>query len=91
VQAEVGCSWIEIRPHRLVRPVDLESYRGTASVLGEALDLLERLQRDEASLQEARPRELARRDVPNETAYLKELLQGADRELASLLLPRDDA
>lgn len=88
VQAEIDCSWIEIRPNRLVRPVDLEAYRGSASVLGEALDLLERLHRDDATLQEVRPRELARRDIRNETAYLKELLQGADRELGSLLLPR---
>jgi DNA repair exonuclease SbcCD nuclease subunit len=90
VQAEIDCSWMEIRPNRLVRPVDLEAHRGTASVLGEALDLLERLHRDDAALQEVRPRALARRDIHNETAYLKELLQGADRELASLLLPKQD-
>ncbi len=88
LQAEIDCSWIEVRPRGLVRPLDLEAHRGSASVLGEALELLQRLQQGESELQGLKPRELARKDIRDESAYLQELLQGADREIASLLLSK---
>ncbi len=84
-QTEVG--WLEIRPKSVVRPVDLEEYRGSATVLGEAIDLLQELEMEDELLDRLRPGDLARTDMPDVRRYLRDLLTGLDRELAALLVP----
>jgi len=87
VQAESGVSRLEIRPQHVTRPVDVDEYRGSETVLGEALDILDRLQGEDRLLDRVRPSHLALRDEPDEREYLRGLLRDMERELASRLLP----
>jgi len=90
LRAEVGARWLEVRPRSLVRPVDVDSFRGTPTVLGEALALLERMREDDEALDRARPAHLAGREGGDVRAYLRSLLDGAEQEVASLLVPEDE-
>ncbi len=85
----LGVEWLEIRPRRIVRPVDLDEYHGSATVLGQALELIEQARTDNELLAALRPEDLAGRP-DDETAYLRALLEGADREIAALLVPEDE-
>jgi DNA repair exonuclease SbcCD nuclease subunit len=87
VQAGSGVSRLEIRPVDLTRPVEVQEYRGSETVLGEALDLLDRAYEDDRLLDRLRPAHLALRSEPDEREYLRSLLRGMDRELAARLLP----
>lgn len=90
LQNQIGLGWLEIRPKTVVRPVDLEKYQGSATVLGKALDLLQELEVDDGLLDRIRPETLARNDVADVRQYLRDLLVGIDREMASLLVPEEE-
>jgi len=89
LQEELGVAWLELRTGGVVRPVPLDDYHGSATVLGAALDLLERVQHDDALLAELCPVPLAS-DREDKLAYLRTLLDGADKDLAARLV-REEA
>ena len=86
--AALDVAWLEVRPRGIVRPVDLDAYRGSPTVLGQALALIEQAWTDDTLIETLRPSNLvlARDD---ERAYLRTLLEGAEREIAGLLVPED--
>ena len=84
----IGVEWLEIRPRHIVRPVDLDEYRGGATVLGQVLELIEQSRTDNELLEALRPGNLAGRPT-DEIAYLRALLEQADREIAACLVPED--
>ena len=90
IQEKAGLEWLEIRPQSLTRPVDVEKYRGSTTVLGEILDLLRRLEKDDELLEQIAPKELANRDSDNQIAYLRSLVAGFESEAASLLVPEEE-
>ncbi|MEA3238254.1 MAG: DNA repair exonuclease [Candidatus Bipolaricaulota bacterium] len=87
VQNETDITWLEIRPRSLVRPVDVESFVGSPTVLGKTLELLEKLPMDDELLDRITPKDLARSDTADVRHYLRELASNMDREAASLLVP----
>ena len=87
VQSETDVTWLEIRPRSLVRPVDMESYVGSPTVLGEALELLERLPADDELLDRITPKDLAHSSTEDVRHYLRKLANNMDREAASRLVP----
>ncbi len=87
VQNETNITWLEIRPRSLVRPVDVESYVGSPTVLGEALELLERLSTDDELLDCITPKDLARSNTEDVRHYLRGLANNMGREAASRLVP----
>lgn len=90
VQEKVGLEWMEIRPRFLTRPIEVEKYRGSTTVLGEVLDLLSRMETDDELLNQIAPQELANRDPENLNNYLRSLMARLENEAASLLVPEDD-
>jgi DNA repair exonuclease SbcCD nuclease subunit len=84
--ASLGASWLEVRPRGVVRPVDLAAYRDSPTVLGQALALIEQAQTDDALVDALRPTDLAGQ-ADDERAYLRDLLDGAEREIAARLVP----
>jgi DNA repair protein SbcD/Mre11 len=88
LQEELGVAWLELRTHDVLRPVPLEQYRDGASVLGTALELIERAQRDDALLAKLCPAALAG-SREDKLAYLRELLDGAELDLAARLVPEE--
>ncbi len=81
--------WLEMRPHILVLPVDIESYQDRPTVLGEVLHLLDEAKEDNGILQQLSPDPLAQNSEDN-LAYLRSLLDGADIHAASLLVDKDN-
>lgn len=90
VQEMIGLEWMEIRPRSLTRPVDIEKYRGSTTVLGEVLDILSKLKTDDELLERIRPQELANRDIDDQISYLRSLVERLDSEAASILVPEED-
>jgi len=86
--ATLDVAWLEVRPRGIVRPIDIEAYRGSPTVLGQALELIEQAATDDALINKLRPSELVR-DRDDERAYLRTLLEGAEREIAGLLVPEE--
>ena len=86
--AALDVAWLEVRPRGIVRPVDIDAYRGSPTVLGEALALIEQAATDDVLIDKLRPTELVR-ERDDERAYLRTLLGGAEREIAGLLVPED--
>ena len=84
----LGVAWLEIRPRHIVRPVDLDEYRGSATVLSQVLELIEQARTDNELLEALRPDDLAGRPA-DQIAYVRALLEGADREIAACLVPED--
>jgi exonuclease SbcD len=80
-------SLVEIRTGQLVRPIDVGRYRGTATVLGEALTLLAQMEHDDELLRRLGPQPPAAADVGDEVAYLRGLLDGLDVRAAAALVP----
>jgi hypothetical protein len=87
VQDETDITWLEIRPRSLLRPVDVESFIGSPTVLGKTLDLLERLSTNDELLDRITPKDLAHSNTEDVRHYLRELANNMDREAASLLVP----
>lgn len=87
IQSEAGYAMLEIRPRSLVRPVDLESFAGSPTLLGEVLDTIRSLGADDELLERIRPRHLAGGSIDDDRQYLRELLEGMDREAADRLVP----
>ena len=71
-------------------PVDLAAHRGREDVLGVALRLLEEVREGRTSLPHLGEELAAAPDEDALAAYLAELLDGAEGELASRLLARED-
>ena len=90
VQNETGLAWLEIRPLSVARPMDLDRYGGSGSMLAEVRALLDRLKADDALLDRIRPEELARTDVRDARQYLRSLLNRMDADAASLLVSDKD-
>jgi DNA repair exonuclease SbcCD nuclease subunit len=88
LKQELGALWVDVRPRGLVQPVDLEAYQGSATVLGEALDLLKELEQDPERV----GRVLGGLELAGQgpgvdrTAYLRELIKGLDEAMASWML-----
>ena len=87
--AALGVAWLEVRPRSIVRPIDIDEYRGSQSVLGQALTLIEQARTDDALIDALRPAELVAGERDDERAYLRALLEEAEREIAGLLVPED--
>jgi len=88
LQDGLGVAGLELRIRGVVRPVALDDYRQSATVLGTAIDLLERAQHDDTLLTALCPADLA--GAPEDKlAYLRALLAGADADLAARLVPED--
>jgi DNA repair exonuclease SbcCD nuclease subunit len=85
-----GVTWLEVRLRSLVRPLDIGSYLDSPTVLGEALELLSRLREDDELLEHIRPDTLASGGSGDVRRYLRGLLEGMDREAASLLVPEEE-
>jgi DNA repair exonuclease SbcCD nuclease subunit len=86
LRVELSVDWLELRPRDIVRPVPLEEYRGSATVLGKALELIERARADDELLKRLGPEELASRPG-DRVEYLRSLLERGGRDLASVLVP----
>lgn len=91
LQQTVGVPWVEVRLGSLTRPLDLAALRQGPSVLAVALELMDEAQEDGELLRGLAPENIAM-DVPPEVriAYLRELLQGLDAELAERLMPEEE-
>ncbi len=88
LQDGLGAGWLEVRSDSVVRPVDLDAYRGGRTVLATALEIIDRADSDDALIERIRPEELA--NAPeDELAYLRELLAGLDLEAAARLVPEE--
>ena len=87
IQSEAGYAMLEIRPRSLVRPVDLESFADSPTVLGEVLDTIRTLGTDDELLDRIRPTHLAGGSIDDDRQYLRELMEGMDREAADRLVP----
>jgi len=88
LSAVLGAAWVEVRPRSVVRPVDIEAYRGSPTVLGEALDLIGQAGTDDELIDTLRPDELVC-TPEDERAYLRDLLKASEGEIAGLLVPED--
>lgn len=89
LQEALGAGWLEVRPADVTRPVDLEEYRDGRTVLGTALELIDKAASDDELIEELCPEELAG-NPDDATAYLRELLDGLDREAAARLVPEEE-
>lgn len=89
VRRETDIAWLEIRPRSLVRPLEVERYIGSPTVLGKALELLERCRTDAELLEQISPKALACAHIDNIGKHLQGLMNGMDREAASLLVPEE--
>ena len=85
----LGVEWLEVRPHNVVRPVNLDDYRGSPTVLGQALELIEEAKNDEELLGHLVPEELAG-EPDKKMIYLRELLRGIEHEAATRLVPEEE-
>jgi len=88
LKQELGALWLEVRPKSLVQPVDLEAFEGSATVLGEALDLLKELEQDPERVDQVLGAlDLAGQDRERDRpAYVRELIKGLDEAMASWML-----
>jgi DNA repair exonuclease SbcCD nuclease subunit len=79
---------VEVRTRRLVPPVDPDAYRDDTHLLGEVLDLLDRVRTD---LDAVAPDVVAGApdDPEARRAYLRRLLEGLDREAVARLVDDD--
>ena len=84
----LGVAWLELRTSRIVRPVDVDAYRGSPTVLGKALALIEEAHTNDTLIDQLRPTELAT-ERDDERGYLRALLEGVEHEVAGLLIPED--
>jgi len=80
---------VRIRLRGLHPPVDPGEHRERQDVLGESLRLLEELADDAELPARLRPEELAGNPADDD-AYLRELLEGLDGEVAARMLPDPD-
>lgn len=81
---------VELATQGLTRPLDLDLARARNDVLGESLRLLAAIHTNPSALERFAPAELAGCPDPTErSAYLRSLLDGADREIAHRLLVTD--
>ena len=88
----LGVLDVEVRVGRLSPPIDLTEHRNQPHVLGEVLSLLEEAETDDALLQALAPAALAAfggREEEARSRYLRDLLQGLDREVAMHFLMHD--
>ena len=85
----LGVGWLEVWPRGVWRPVDVESFRESETVLGAVLSMIQKARSDDQLLEELCPAELANHDPEDLCAYLRGLLQGLDMEAASRLVPRE--
>lgn len=91
----LGVLEVEVRTRHLTPPVDPDAHRGDVHLLGEVLDLIDRLHDDPALRSEVMPEPLAglstadRDDPEARDRYLRQLLDGLDREAVSRLLARE--
>jgi DNA repair protein SbcD/Mre11 len=87
---DLGVLDVEVRTRALAPPADLAALRAETTVLAEVLRMLEDAAVDDAALEAIAPEALASDVEPaNRPAYLRDLLEGLDRE-AALHLLRDD-
>jgi DNA repair exonuclease SbcCD nuclease subunit len=89
----LGVAWLEVRPRGIVRPVDLAAWQGGPTALGEALAMIDQARTDDALIDGICPDALAA--TPGDEAdarrtYLRGLLDGAEGEVASLLVPETE-
>lgn len=89
LQEALGAGWLEVRPAGVNRPVDLDEYRDGRTVLATALELIDRAASDDELIEELCPGELAGKP-DDATTYLRELLDGLDREAAARLVPEEE-
>ncbi|NQT19947.1 MAG: DNA repair exonuclease [Planctomycetes bacterium] len=86
VRDALGLGWLEVRPRNIVPRIDLEAYRNNQTVLGVALDLIGDVQTNDELLREIGRSVLARTEDENDLEYLRDLLDGLDREAAARLV-----
>ena len=85
----LGFRYVEVLPDGLTRPVVPQSYRGQPHVLGVALDIIEKARMDPQILLKLKPDILAgcpTGDIDGIIAYLNELLEGLDYEVATRMM-----
>ena len=82
-------AWLEVRPRGIVRPVDVEAYRESPTVLGQALTLIEHARGNDDVIDALRPSDLVQ-EQDEERAYLRSLLEDAEHEIAGLLVPEEE-
>jgi len=85
----LGAAWVQLLPKSIVKPVDVESFRGSQTVLGELLDLVDRARGSDDLLRGLAPADLAHTDVDDLPAYLRALTEGIEREAASRLVQEE--
>jgi len=85
----LGAVWVQLLPRSIVKPVDVESFRGSRTVLGEFLGLVQRARGNDDLLRELAPANLACTDVEDLSAYLRSLTDGIEREAASRLVQEE--
>ena len=83
--SELGVLALELRATGLHAPRDLAEYRGQPHLLGVVLELIERAQSDQATLESLAPAMLAT-DEGDRQAYLRSLLADLDLEAAEVLV-----
>ena len=91
----LGVLDVDVRTTHLTLPVDPDEHRGEVHLLGEVLDLIDRLEDDPALRAEVTPEPLAglsaadRDDADARDQYLQRLMDGLDREAVSRLLAQE--
>ena len=89
-----GALEVELRGSRVSLPVDMETLRGTPSMLRHALDLIDRARTDDALLESLAPDVLAHAvdEVPDSARdYLRTLLEELDEEILERSLRAPEA
>jgi DNA repair exonuclease SbcCD nuclease subunit len=77
--------WLELRIESVVQPTDPDEYRGSTTVLGEALDLIDELRNGEDILRSVSPQELANKNIPDPAGYIRSLTENIEKELIDRL------
>ncbi len=88
LEEKLDVSRVEVRPRRVSRPVDVQAYRGSVTVLGKVLELLEQAAYDDDLMGKIRPAELVMA-VDDELSYLRGLLEGAGLMAAESLVTEE--
>jgi DNA repair exonuclease SbcCD nuclease subunit len=85
LEGRTDAIWLELRIDSVVQPTDPDEYRGSTTVLGEALDLIDELRNDEDILRTVFPQELANKNIPDLTSYIRSLTENIEKELIDRL------
>lgn len=85
LEEDVDALWIELQTESLVHPANLDEYRESTTVIGEALHLVDELRNDQEVLTTICPPELANKNTSDSAAYIRSLTENIEKELIDRL------